>query len=253
MASAVTTITVSVPPYLKESLVELERCGEDIPISLRETVEDFLNSIRDGQRDGASTPEIGYETLHQISRWAQSEAGKSSLRSHGLDASDYLLISLLSGVTSSPSTNPPPYDPDEFNPNKTSRRAAQDRRAIVALLNALFSILGVGIGSFWIAGSAGWKLEHRTIFALFASIVIAATEGALYLIWSNRTNQKRSRRGLRRRSDLLGQISSKKDDGPDEPTPANVATDLTTDSALGVRRRTGIQTADGDAVEGTSI
>ncbi len=84
MASSATTITVSVPPHLRESLVELKRCGEDIPILLHKTVEDFLSSFRDDQKNSASRPEIEYDTLHQISRWAQSEAGKSSLCSHGL-------------------------------------------------------------------------------------------------------------------------------------------------------------------------
>jgi len=243
-AATTTRITVSVPPHLKETLIHLKKCEEDIPAPLHKTLHDFLNSIWGTENDSASTPEIEYDMLYQISRWAQSEGGKSSLHSHGLDASDFLLVSLLSGVTSLPSTNPPPYNPDDGDPKKASRRAAQDRRAIVALLNALFSILGVGVGSFWIAGSAGWKLENRTLFALFASIAIAATEGVLYLIWSSRTGKKGPRQ--RSRKHLPGLISSKKDDGPNDVQAADVATNMSPDTPLGIRRRTGVQAVDGD-------
>ncbi|KAF8327146.1 uncharacterized protein EI90DRAFT_1819185 [Cantharellus anzutake] len=237
-----TGITVSVPTHLQETLINLDKCKENIPSSLHETIRDFLNPAEDREREGGSTREIRHHTLHQISRWAQSEEGRSSLRSHGLDPADYLLISLLSGVTSLPFTNPPPYDPDAGDPNKASRRAAQDRRAVVALLNALFSILGVGIGSFWIAGSGGWKLEHRTLFALFTAVVIATTEGILYLIWSNRASQKDSRRRIAKR--LYTRVSSIKDDDPDEVI-AEIP-ELTPNGGTTLRKRIGVQSGGSD-------
>ena len=84
VTATTTRITVSVPPHLKETLIHLKECEEDIPAPLHKTLHDFLNSVWATENDGASTPEIEYDMLHQISRWAQSEGGKSSLHSRGL-------------------------------------------------------------------------------------------------------------------------------------------------------------------------
>jgi len=127
---------------------------------------------------------LPYELLASISRWAHSDDGKLSLTGHRLDLADYLLISLLSGTTTSPLAKLSPYRSED--PNTEASRRSNDRRALTALLNALFSVLGVGVATWWMAGSAGWRPERRALLALFCAVVVATSEGVLYLIWASR-------------------------------------------------------------------
>ncbi|KAF9516761.1 hypothetical protein BS47DRAFT_1390354 [Hydnum rufescens UP504] len=131
-----------------------------------------------------SAAELPYELLASISRWTHSDDGKLSLMGHRLDLSDYLLISLLSGTTTSPLAKLSPYRSED--PTTETSRQSSHRRALTALLNALFSVLGVGVATWWMAGSAGWRPERRVLLALFCAVVVATSEGILYLIWASR-------------------------------------------------------------------
>ncbi|KAF9516752.1 hypothetical protein BS47DRAFT_1390347 [Hydnum rufescens UP504] len=103
---------------------------------------------------------------------------------------DYLLISLLSE-----------------DPNTEASRQSSHRRALTALLNALFSVLGVGVATWWMAGSAGWRPERRVLLALFCAVVVATSEGILYLIWASRHTPSPNK---------LHRLKNKKIDRPNE-------------------------------------
>ncbi|KAG9075895.1 hypothetical protein FRC06_009821 [Ceratobasidium sp. 370] len=99
-----------------------------------------------------------------------------------------MLIPLLAGTTFAPSSKPPPVPPPQLDPS-------HDRRAITALLNGMLSVVGVGFAAWWAAGNVHWGNENRVLLALAASIVVAAAEGILYAIWSDRQEKKqRSKR-----------------------------------------------------------
>jgi TMEM199 family protein len=75
-----------------------------------------------------------------------------------IDPGDYLAISLLAGTTSNPSAKLAPYTPQSDDDQST--RAASDRRAITALINGIFSVIGVGAACWWAGGSVGWPIER---------------------------------------------------------------------------------------------
>ena len=73
-----------------------------------------------------------------------------------LDPSDYLIISLLAGLVTSPSAVLGPYKPPP-SAQELRRNAARDRRAVIALINALFSVIGVGVAVWHASGTTGWN------------------------------------------------------------------------------------------------
>ncbi|KAF8817506.1 hypothetical protein BYT27DRAFT_7153157 [Phlegmacium glaucopus] len=125
---------------------------------------------------------IPYNTLFAISQWTRTADGQKALQAHSIKASDYSMISLLAGTTSSPEgkfgTYIPPKEPEEIGAERVN-----ERKSITALINALLSIGCVAFASWWAADKAGWRDEWRVLFALFAAIVVAISEAGLYMIW----------------------------------------------------------------------
>ena len=72
-----------------------------------------------------------------------------------VDPSDYLMISLLAGLVTSPSAILGSYSPPP-SAQELRRSATRDRRAILALVNALFSVIGVGVAVWRASSTAGW-------------------------------------------------------------------------------------------------
>ncbi|KAG9122337.1 hypothetical protein FRC07_001341 [Ceratobasidium sp. 392] len=104
-----------------------------------------------------------------------------------LDPNSYSLIPLLSGTTFAPSSKPPPVTPAPVE-------SSHDRREITALLNGMLSVVGVGFAAWWAAGNIHWRNETRVLLALAASVIVAATEGILYAIWSDRREKRQQAR-----------------------------------------------------------
>ena len=74
------------------------------------------------------------------------------------DPNDYLLIALLAGTKTSPSSRLPPPEPKP-EPWEIAQDEKSQKRAIAALVNCVFSVVGVGAAAWWASKNAGWKDE----------------------------------------------------------------------------------------------
>lgn len=114
---------------------------------------------------------IPYRILFTISQWSRTPPGLSALQSHNppLEPHAYSMISLLAGTTTSPERKFPSYIPPK-EPEEIEAQRKSDRKAITALANALLSILGSGIATYWAADKTGWRNESvrsRFVLAVF--------------------------------------------------------------------------------------
>ena len=67
------------------------------------------------------------------------------------------MVALLAGTKTSPERKFP--DVPRVSQDDESQRARNDRRAIVALLNALLSVIGSGVATWWAAQHLSWENE----------------------------------------------------------------------------------------------
>jgi len=103
------------------------------------------------------------------------------------------MVSLLAGTRTSPEKNFPKSGmTDTVDPEQEAERDRNDRRAISALLNALLSIIGSGVAVWWAADRLHWKAEWKVLLALSVAMVVAISEGVLYLIWESRRSKEKS-------------------------------------------------------------
>ncbi|KZS99694.1 uncharacterized protein LAESUDRAFT_765270 [Laetiporus sulphureus 93-53] len=123
----------------------------------------------DNSEASASSRTIPYPLLASIASWARSADGERALRENDppLQPSDYSMISLLA-----------------------AQRDLSDRRMVTAVINALLSIGGAGVATWWAAGRLAWKDEWKVLLALFVAIVVATSEAILYMIWDARRTQR---------------------------------------------------------------
>lgn len=143
--SDLTTTTVSLPQHLVAKL------------------EAVIDCLPDELKDALSIPlkeqiEISYPTLLKISQWARTEDARKQLTGKQLHANDYSMISLLSGTITSPLSKFPKYGPPE-DPAETAHKNLSDRKAILALVNGLFSVGGAGYAGWWASQHVGWRDE----------------------------------------------------------------------------------------------
>jgi hypothetical protein len=102
---------------------------------------------------------IPYSLLSQISKHVRSARCRPALEQHALDPREYEMIALLAGVqTVTSATADPPRTTDSARKN-AAKQWAEDRRALSAVINGLFSVGGVGFAAWYAAGSAGWREE----------------------------------------------------------------------------------------------
>ncbi|ESK97689.1 vacuolar h+-atpase assembly protein [Moniliophthora roreri MCA 2997] len=130
---------------------------------------------------------ISYALLQSISQWTRSTSGARALRSHSpsLNPQDYTMIALLAGVTTSPERHFAPYEPPK-DPEQLAQERKKERKAIAAIINGVFSIIGTGVAAWWGSERTGWKNEWRILFAFFATAIVALAEIVLYIIWQHR-------------------------------------------------------------------
>ncbi|KAI0343084.1 hypothetical protein BDW22DRAFT_1344900 [Trametopsis cervina] len=197
MASA-SELNVSLEPHLADALHPLVPL---LPELLASQLSKVLTEAHSHPKSGSDTGQtavavVPYALLSSISAWSRSPEGLIALNSHDppLDAGDYTMIALLAGTRTSPDrkfpAGPRPSDSDEVS----VQREMNDRRAVTALLNALLSIIGAGVATYWAADKLSWRNEWKVLFALFVAIVVAASEAGLYLIWNSRRSRSRPKR-----------------------------------------------------------
>ena len=116
-----------------------------------------------------STPTIPYSLLYSISKWTRTVEGAVGLSTSSLNPRSYEMVSLLAGLTTSPERKFPPHKVESDDPLVDRRREINDRKAVVALINALLSVGGSGAATWYATGVAGWRNEWVRIH-LFHSI-----------------------------------------------------------------------------------
>lgn len=143
--STTTTTTISLPPHLVSTLeAVLDILPEELRIALSIPLKEQV--------------EISYSTLLNISQWSRTAEARKEISKKQLDANDYTMISLLAGTITSPLSKLPQYIPPP-DPSETAKKDLSDRRAIIALVNSLFSIAGAGYAGWWASQHAGWRDE----------------------------------------------------------------------------------------------
>ncbi|EJU03616.1 hypothetical protein DACRYDRAFT_93924 [Dacryopinax primogenitus] len=198
---------VSLPEHLRQTLLALLEVPpppiltDDLATQLRPYVTppgaDPSLNLSPAPAPGAK-PTIPNSLLSQVSKHVRSVRCRTALEANNLDPRDYEMIALLAGVrTISSATADPPETADTSRQN-TAKQWAEDRRALTAVVNGLFSIGGVGFAVWYAAGSAGWGEEWRALLALFAGLVVAASEGILFVIWQDRIEKRRTQDKARR-------------------------------------------------------
>ncbi|KAI0350671.1 hypothetical protein OH77DRAFT_1430663 [Trametes cingulata] len=166
------TLTVSLEKHLADTLRPL------LPL-LPEQLAAQLNSVLDAAShisptqlthtpapaQAASFPvrTIPYDLLAAISKWSRTVEGERALARHEppLRAQDYSIVALLAGTRTSPDRSfpPAPTSGTAADSQAAHRRELGDRRAVTAVLNALLSIGGAALATFWAAGRLAWKDE----------------------------------------------------------------------------------------------
>lgn len=114
----------------------------------------------------ASTVVVPYSLLSSISKWTRTEEGAAALSAASLNSRSYEMVSLLAGVITSPDRKFPVYKPEDNDPLTDAQREVNDRKAVVAVINALLSIGGSGAAAWYATGVAGWRNEWVRIQSL---------------------------------------------------------------------------------------
>ncbi|KAI0320887.1 hypothetical protein OF83DRAFT_1043446, partial [Amylostereum chailletii] len=137
-------------------------------------------------------PVIPYPILLSLSKWSRTPEGKAALQGHTppLDPREYDMVALLAGTRTMPNARFPVPE-RSLEPAQIARREMNDRRAIVAVLNALLSVGGAGAATWWAAQQVGWKDEWKVILALLVASAVGISELVLYMIWESRVNTQR--------------------------------------------------------------
>lgn len=76
------------------------------------------------------------------------------------------MVALLAGTRTSPEKSFP-HMPVKPEASEEARRELNDRRAVTAVLNALLSVIGSGVATWWAADKLGWKQEWVRLHAVY--------------------------------------------------------------------------------------
>ncbi|KAI0285862.1 hypothetical protein BGY98DRAFT_1092694 [Russula aff. rugulosa BPL654] len=121
---------------------------------------------------------------------ADREAARA-LRSKNppLDPLTYNMVSLLAGTRTSPNKKFPQLS-HSSDRSENAARDISDRRAIIAVLNALLSVICTGAAAWWAAQRTGWRDEWKVLLSLLAATIVAISEIGLYIIWESRRTER---------------------------------------------------------------
>ncbi|KAJ3571909.1 hypothetical protein NP233_g3433 [Leucocoprinus birnbaumii] len=194
----ISKLNVSLESHLVEKLKPL---SDLLPPALAEELKPY---VPDATKDV-----IPYSTLLAISQWSRTTEGKKKLSKRTpLDSSDYMMVSLLAGTTTSPERNYGSYVPPP-EPEELAARQKRERQEITAILNGLLSIFGVGFATWWAGDKLHWKNHWRVLLALASALIVAVAESGLFIIWRSRQSSSGTR--IKSRSKAPG-ARHKKDD-----------------------------------------
>ncbi|KAG8815791.1 hypothetical protein FRC17_000591 [Serendipita sp. 399] len=231
------SLKVSLPPHLREAL---EPLTDILPLELKSLVVEALNST-----------EIKYDTLVDVSKWAFTEEGETALTKKKLNRRDYDRLSLLAGTIAGPSKILPPPDPKP-EPWEIAQEEKNTRRAIAALVNGLFSVVGIAAAVWWASKTTGWSDEMRIGLSVLGGLVTAVAEGGLFSIYYNRRERQKEYREKRRekeRKRLQARYRKRLQDGtaaaPESEIPPMTAEGSKEHETGPIKRR--ITTVDKDA------
>ncbi|KAJ2934874.1 hypothetical protein H1R20_g2232, partial [Candolleomyces eurysporus] len=198
-------LNVSLEPHLVEALKQVQNA---LPEELKAKLSEYVAQ--------SAKPIIPYELLQEVSQWSRTPAGKDKLGSTSMNPQDYSMVSLLAGTTTSPEKSFGDYTPPA-SPEKQAADRARERKAITALVNSIFSIFGAGFAAWWASDRTGWRDEYKVLFGLAVGIIVAISEGILFLIWTSRRTSAGSRKrdnGRHKKDDADTEVETKQD----EPT-----------------------------------
>ncbi|KZP01628.1 hypothetical protein CALVIDRAFT_594331 [Calocera viscosa TUFC12733] len=214
------TTLVSLPEHLRQTLLALLEVPPP-PVLTEDLAAQLRPYVTPPRADPASParprPTIPYSLLSQVSKHVRSPRCRPALEAHEIDPREYEMISLLAGVkTITTATADPPRATDTARKN-AARQWAEDRRALSAVVNGLFSVGGVGFAAWYAAGSAGYREEWRALLGLLAGLVVAVSEGVLFVIWQDRAEKRKSRdKAHQERKARLPEKARDDSDGIDE-------------------------------------
>ena len=141
-------LNVSLEPHLIQTLQPLLSI---LPDELRTRLQDVI------PHGDPQPPTVPYSLLSSISAWTRTPSGQGALASHDppLSPTDYSMVALLAGTRTSPDRKFPAYVAPSSDADE--RMSCSDRRAITNVLNALLSVGGAGVATWWAAGRLAWK------------------------------------------------------------------------------------------------
>lgn len=203
-------LQVSLEPHLVETLRPLI---SSIPSYLSTELSKLLPDESSAVSQSTTSPMIPYVLLQSISKWARTEEGKTALKSQNppLDPFSYSMVALLAGTRTSPDKKFPALTRVPTRSEGVAREIS-DRRAIVAVLNAILSVICSGAAAWWAAQRTGWRDEwvrdtcelaicdrsdsHSYIFqkvllSLLVATIVAVSEIGLYIIWDTRRERRK--------------------------------------------------------------
>ena len=213
-------LSVSLEPHLIEILRPLVNT---IPAPLSAELSPLLLETA----SSPTTPTISYALLQSISRWARTEEAARALRSKDppLDPLAYNMVALLAGTRTSPDKKFPQL-PHSSTRIESAARDIGDRRAIIAVLNALLSVICTGAATWWAAQRTGWRDEwvsrpycyvrsicvsnatrikfQKVLLSLLAATIVAVSEIGLYIIWESRSRRRQPAKAKADRKRLPG-------------------------------------------------
>ncbi|KAG9312923.1 hypothetical protein JVU11DRAFT_6356 [Chiua virens] len=159
-------LNVSFEPHLQDALMVL------LPILPEETSQLLALHLS----YATTIPLIPYSLVLKVSRWCQTTDGKAALQacSSPLDPQSYTMTALLAGTRTSPEKHFPPYAAKD--PEEEQRLQTKDRKAIATLINAVITVIGTGVATWWAGEHADMRLEWRVLTAVCVALVVAFTE-----------------------------------------------------------------------------
>lgn len=151
MATPTSDINISLEPHLVETLRPLYKL---LPRELAQELQQYVSD----------TPPalIPYKILLSVSKWTHTDDGQNTLKRKGLNSTDYSMVALLAGTTTSPERNFGTYVPPK-DPEEVEKERARERKAITALVNSVLSVGCVGFAAWWAGSRQGWKPEWVSV------------------------------------------------------------------------------------------
>ncbi|KAI1793580.1 hypothetical protein LXA43DRAFT_885643 [Ganoderma leucocontextum] len=238
--AAVATINVSLEDHLAESLRPLlVILPEPFAAELKDVLAfthatPHMSSHDSKASEHAMVRTIPHALLTAISKWARTSAAEHAMSGHEppLRVQDYSMISLLAGTRTSPERKFPFVSTPTTKTQASHSREVGDRRAVTAVVNALLSIGGSGVATWWAAGRLLWREEWKVLLALSVAVLVAASEAILYLIWEGQRNKPHRRRAMHLRGVTERRPLEDKKQDTDSPCGAREGDDQIMNAAM---------------------